>query len=324
MQKMNLRIVLFVVFMSMTVIAFSQTYGNLNTRTEECRNSDGTVTYTQYSNCMSCGGRGQCRVCGGRGGSLYSFCSRCNGGGHCVYCNGLGVRLLSSYTTLPEEKFDGVNYKKLHNGYEEVARGDNFEMITTYTQCTKCSGTNKCNICRGQGSQTIAGEIRICYICNGGAQCTHCDHRGMQKVVRTADYKTGMTTYYNANSGYYSVDYIDVNSFALDYKDDYATVPEDEYRGKLSPEQYRQRYAEWEDKARFLYESLVDVLNTSSGDEVHINKHKANESVLYQSGMRELLIRSQGQMRKVRSEAAFYGVTIMQSHWETCSPPSRY
>lgn len=71
-----------------------------------------------------------------------------------------------------------------------------------------------------------------------------------------------------------------------------ATVPEDEYRGKLSPEQYRQRYAEWEDKARSLYESLVDVINTSSGDEVHINKHKANESVLYQSGMRELLIRS--------------------------------
>ena len=103
-----------------------------------------------------------------------------------------------------------------------------------------------------------------------------------------------------------------------------ATVPEDEYRGKLSPEQYRQRYAEWEDKARSLYESLVDVINTSSGDEVHINKHKASESVLYQSGMRELLIRSQGQMRKVRSEAASYGVTIMQSHWETCSPPSRY
>ena len=109
-----------------------------------------------------------------------------------------------------------------------------------------------------------------------------------------------------------------------DYGDDYATVPEDEYRGKLSPEQYRQRYAEWEDKARSFYESLVDVLNTSSGDEVHINKHKANESVLYQSGMRELLIRSQGQMRRVRSEAASYGVTIMQSHWETCSPPSRY
>lgn len=97
-----------------------------------------------------------------------------------------------------------------------------------------------------------------------------------------------------------------------------------EYRGKLSPEQYREHYARWEEQARSCYESLVDIVNVGNGDESHINKYKADESVAHQSSLRTLLIRLQGEMRKVRSEAASYGVTIMQSRWETCSPPSRY
>ncbi len=97
-----------------------------------------------------------------------------------------------------------------------------------------------------------------------------------------------------------------------------------EYRGKLSPEQYREHYTRWENQARSCYESLVDIVKANDGDELHVNKHKADESIFYQSGMRELLIRSQAEMRNVRSEAASYGVTIMQSRWETCSPPSRY
>ena len=97
----------------------------------------------------------------------------------------------------------------------------------------------------------------------------------------------------------------------------------DEYRGVLSPEQYRKQYARWEKQARSCYESLVDVVNAGNGNELHVNKYKADESVSHQSGMRTLLIRIQGEMRKVRSEAASYGVTIMQSYWETCSPPSR-
>lgn len=99
---------------------------------------------------------------------------------------------------------------------------------------------------------------------------------------------------------------------------------DNEYRGKLSPEQYREHYTRWENQARSCYESLVNVVKANDGDELHVNKYKADESVMFQSGMRTLLVRIQGEMRKVRSEAASYGVTIMQSSWETCSPPSRY
>lgn len=98
----------------------------------------------------------------------------------------------------------------------------------------------------------------------------------------------------------------------------------DEYRGKLSPEQYREHYARWENQARSCYESLVNIVKTDSGDEVHTNKYGVNESLMHVNEMTKLLIRVQGEMRKMRSEAASYGVTIMQSRWETCSPPSRY
>lgn len=103
-----------------------------------------------------------------------------------------------------------------------------------------------------------------------------------------------------------------------------ATVPEDEYRGKLSPEQYREHYNRWENQARLCYEGLVDVVKTENNEEVHVNKLGVNESLMHVNEMTKILRSVQSEMRKVRSEAAFYGVTIMQSHWETCSPPARY
>ena len=108
------------------------------------------------------------------------------------------------------------------------------------------------------------------------------------------------------------------SSMAADIKEN------DEYRGKLSPERYREHYANFARQAESLYNDLVYVVKTGSNDEIHINKYKAHEAIFFQSGMRELLIRTQAEMRNVRSEAAFYGVTIMQSRWETCSPHSRY
>lgn len=129
-------------------------------------------------------------------------------------------------------------------------------------------------------------------------------------------------------STYYGTKASESNDFiVLDGVSDFNNTGEignEEYCGKLSPEQYREHYARWEEQARLCYESLVDIVNANDGDELHVNKYKADDSVYHQSEMRKLLIRLQGDMRRVRSEAASYGVNITQSYWETCSPPSRY
>lgn len=100
-----------------------------------------------------------------------------------------------------------------------------------------------------------------------------------------------------------------------------ATVPEDEYRGKLSPESYRESYLTWERQVKFHYECLVKIVETDSGDEYHIKKYRMGESVMYKSDVTKLMIKAQHEMRMLRQEAASYGVTIMQSSWETCTVP---
>lgn len=100
-----------------------------------------------------------------------------------------------------------------------------------------------------------------------------------------------------------------------------ATVPEDEYRGKLSPESYRESYLTWERQVKSHYECLVKIVETDSGDEYHIKKYRMGESVMYKSDVTKLMIKAQHEMRMLRKEAASYGVTIMQSSWETCTVP---
>lgn len=333
---MKLKMSFFTIFMMVAVVAYSQTYGNMNYRTEKRNNSDGTVTYTRYSDCWSCRGSKSCSMCRGQGGMMsgygmyarYNVCPICHGNGKCSKCYGSGGQVISSYTTLPDDKFDNVNYIKLHNGYSEVAYSKNHITRITYTQCATCHGTQKCTMCHGQGGKNYGGysspHYITCTMCNGTTLCSRCDYRGMVKVITTIDFETGAVTYHNETTGFCSVDYIDVSSFSNGYNDAFSLSADDEYRGKLSPEQYREHYARWENQARSCYEDLVDIVKSGNGSDLHINKHKADESVVYQSGMRTLLIRIQGEMRKVRSEAASYGVIIGQSQWETCSPPSRY
>lgn len=100
-----------------------------------------------------------------------------------------------------------------------------------------------------------------------------------------------------------------------------ATVPEDEYRGKLSPESYRESYLTWERQVKSHYECLVKIVETDSGDEYHIKKYRMGESVMYKSDVTKLMIKAQHEMRMLRQEAASYGVTIMQSSWENCTVP---
>lgn len=98
----------------------------------------------------------------------------------------------------------------------------------------------------------------------------------------------------------------------------------DEYRGKLSPERYREHYANLARQAESLYNDLVYVVKTGSNDEIHTNKYRAGENHFHVNETSKLLIRVQHEMRSIRSEAASYGVIITQSRWEICSPPSRY
>ena len=69
------------------------------------------------------------------------------------------------------------------------------------------------------------------------------------------------------------------------------------------------------------YECLVKIVETDSGDEYHIKKYRMGESVMYKSDVTKLMIKAQHEMRMLRKEAASYGVTIMQSSWETCTVP---
>lgn len=96
---------------------------------------------------------------------------------------------------------------------------------------------------------------------------------------------------------------------------------QDEYKGELSPDQYLAHYRKWEQYAEDAVRSLTSGGYTTKDNQGNI---KGTSNSYYVKGVgytgnQSRLRNCQEQMRKLRLEAAKYGVNIPQSKWETAS-----
>lgn len=93
-----------------------------------------------------------------------------------------------------------------------------------------------------------------------------------------------------------------------------------EYKGKLSPDQYQAAYRTYESSAQDYYRYLT-MGGVSEQDK---NGNIQGKTVGQISGgnyttWKQGLSKAQAEMRRIRQEAAQYGVTIQQSQWETAT-----
>lgn len=95
-----------------------------------------------------------------------------------------------------------------------------------------------------------------------------------------------------------------------------------QYNGKLSPSQYEEMYRKYEKSVQDWFNGLT--INGSKGTDSHGNINGTVNSSHYtnggtyssaQTGMKN----AQKEMRRIREEAAQYGVFIQQSKWETAT-----
>lgn len=95
---------------------------------------------------------------------------------------------------------------------------------------------------------------------------------------------------------------------------------ENEYKGKLSPEQYENAYRSWEKRVQDWFNNLTTggyKYQEKNGD-IRGKTDNGMSQVAYvgnQAGLKN----AQNEMRKIRLEAQKYGVNIMQSKWETAT-----
>ena len=93
-----------------------------------------------------------------------------------------------------------------------------------------------------------------------------------------------------------------------------------EYKGKLSPDQYQAAYRSYENSAAGYYRALT-IGGVRDQDK---NGNIQGKTVGQISGggyatWKQGLSKAQAEMRRIRQEAAQYGVTIQQSQWETAT-----
>ena len=95
----------------------------------------------------------------------------------------------------------------------------------------------------------------------------------------------------------------------------------DEYKGELSPDQYLAHYRKWEQYAESAVNNLTSGGIKVKDDDGNIkgiaNYHSVN-GIGYTGNQRSLRD-CQNQMRRIRLEAAKYGVNIPESKWETAT-----
>ncbi len=98
------------------------------------------------------------------------------------------------------------------------------------------------------------------------------------------------------------------------------TDSQDDYKGELSPSQYEAAYRRWEARVQDWFSNLTlsgykyqdkngDIKGKTNGE------MKSWAYIGNKAGLRD----AQNEMRKIRLEAAKYGVTIQQSKWETAT-----
>ena len=94
----------------------------------------------------------------------------------------------------------------------------------------------------------------------------------------------------------------------------------DSYRGELSPSQYQENYNRWESSVQGYFNNLTpeQVRYQDSNGNIK-GKTVDHMTTAGYMGNKAGLRRAQEEMRKIRMEAAKYGVTIQQSKWETAT-----
>lgn len=93
-----------------------------------------------------------------------------------------------------------------------------------------------------------------------------------------------------------------------------------EYKGKLSPDQYQAAYRSYENSAAGYYRALTTggVRNQDKDGNIQgktVGQISGGGYATWKQG----LSKAQAEMRRIRQEAAQYGVTIQQSQWETAT-----
>ncbi len=95
---------------------------------------------------------------------------------------------------------------------------------------------------------------------------------------------------------------------------------ENEYRGELSPAQYQENYNRWESSVQSYFNNLTPERVRYQDSNGNIKGKTVDQmSTVGYMGNKAGLRRAQDEMRKIRMEAARYGVTIQQSKWETAT-----
>lgn len=235
----------------------------------------------------------------------------------------------SNYNVLASSIFTqftmvGKNVNVLADGstVEFVDNGNGTQTMIIKQRCNMCHGTKICPVCNGTGGSTTVPRYSVywrpCSGCNGTLKCRFCNGTGESVSYMTTNKSTGNYNYYDAAGTYSESGNINSNSGAVAD----IIVDSEAYSGNLSPERYREFYSKWEWQAESLYNSLVNITKTGDGD-IHSNKYGAEGNSVHIIQTKNNLRKVQAEMRKLRNEAAKYGVVIAQSYWETCSPPTR-
>ena len=93
-----------------------------------------------------------------------------------------------------------------------------------------------------------------------------------------------------------------------------------EYNGKLSPDQYEARYRDYERSAQGYYNALTTGGVRSQDDNGKIQGKTVGQiSGGGYATWKQGLSKAQANMKRIREEAARYGVHIQQSQWETAT-----
>lgn len=92
------------------------------------------------------------------------------------------------------------------------------------------------------------------------------------------------------------------------------------YKGVLTPEQYETQYHRWEKVVEGYFNNLTTGGYKVQDNNGNISGKADNEMKGWAYvGNKSGLKRAQNEMRKIRLEAAKYGVQILQSKWETAT-----
>ncbi len=193
---MNIRLLLFSVFMTMAVVAFPQS----NYGTKKVTNNNGTETHVSTRKCVLCRGTGECSSCDGTGlpickyasayaqrsiSNYYSSCPMCGGNGKCRTCGGSGIRqsvmFIDKKTGHYEFSATDGSYRSIGNINENKYSSDDDDYEDS-NNTRRTGGGNSCIMCDGKGEYLdyVPTTLDTWYY------CSYCKkrHLGKHRYVR--------------------------------------------------------------------------------------------------------------------------------------------